>query len=197
MNKLMISGRLTDNVTLRQTNNGLYYALIRMATDTFSKTKKAEFVSLKVWGDHAVNLQKYCAKGDAIECEGHVSNADFTDSQGKMQFRQELVVDRITYKDKAPANRKNQNVQQAQVQPNVQPMVQQVPVQQPGMQQVVQQPVNPGQVYAAQPGAVQQNVQAAMPQVPVQPNGQPAVQQVPVQSPYVAAQTNVDLDSGY
>ncbi len=85
LNFVIVIGRLTNNVELKYTTSGLPVAKFSIANNTFftqNKEKKnyVNYFDIVVWGNQAVNCQKYLKKGSQIAVEGHLRQNRWTDA---------------------------------------------------------------------------------------------------------------------
>jgi len=95
MNKVIMMGRLATDVTLRNTQNGNKVANYRIAVDKRYKTEgkpTADFFSCVAFGKTAEFANKYLHKGTKIAISGELQNDNFQDKEGKMVYRDTIVV---------------------------------------------------------------------------------------------------------
>jgi len=89
MNKYVCSGRLGKDIELRYTQgpNPLAVARGSIAVPNPKKDDKkhVEWINFTMWGDKAVNLEKYAHKGDKIMLAGIWSQNDY-EKDGKKVY---------------------------------------------------------------------------------------------------------------
>lgn len=82
MNKVMITGRLCSDPTLRQTQSGVSCCRFTVAVDRpyqKGKEKEADFISCVAWRNTAEFVTRYFKKGDPIEIEGSLRTGSYQD----------------------------------------------------------------------------------------------------------------------
>lgn len=97
MNKIMVNGRLTKDVEIGETKNGVRRALFTIASKTKIKDQdgntKTDFFKCVAWRTTADIIAKYLKKGDSIVCYGFVTQKTITKEDGTSQFYVEINVD--------------------------------------------------------------------------------------------------------
>lgn len=136
-NNVILTGRLTKDPQLQQTQGGQSVCTFNMAVDRSFKNKQtgkydADFPMLTAWGKTAENIQRFFHKGDALSVEGELRTRSYDDKNGRRVFLTEVWVNSFDF---LPKN----NVQPEQSQP-VPPAVQPTaPAAQPAPQQAQQE----------------------------------------------------------
>ncbi len=99
LNKVMLIGRLTKDVELKQTNTGLPVANFSIATDKFTKgEKKAEFHNIVVWEKTAENCAKFLSKGKLVYIEGEIQTRKWQDkTDGKDRYATEIIGHKVQF----------------------------------------------------------------------------------------------------
>jgi single-strand DNA-binding protein len=154
-----ISGNLTRDIEVRQTQSGMAIANLGVAVNDRRKNPQtgqwedvANFVDCVMFGERAAKLAPYLVKGAKVVIDGKLRYSSW-EKDGQKRSKLEVVVDDIDF----------MSPRQAQQQPVSRPQMP-APVQAP-----VQQPIAPQAV----PQAVPQYPQQYVPQ----PAAQPVVQQ--------------------
>lgn len=97
MNKIMVNGRLTKDVEIGETKNGVRRAFFTIASKTKIKDQdgntKTDFFRCVAWRTTADIIAKYLKKGDSIVCYGFVTQKTITKEDGTSQFYVEINVD--------------------------------------------------------------------------------------------------------
>jgi single-strand DNA-binding protein len=88
LNKIMLMGRITADLTLKQTNSGKEYVNFTVAVDQFAKggESKADFFRCTAWGKTAVFIERYFRKGAMILIEGSMHNDNYKDNNGVTHY---------------------------------------------------------------------------------------------------------------
>lgn len=112
MNRATIIGRITKDIELRYTSNGVAFTSIHLAInngkDKEGNDRPADFVSVRVWDKMAENLEKYQGKGSKILVEGPIKNDSYTSDDGTVKYVTYVRATRIMFLDSASSrNTKN------------------------------------------------------------------------------------------
>lgn len=100
MNKAIITGRIANNLELKQTTTGKSICEFRLATNRPTNRdgeRVADFISCRVWNKQAENLVKYQAKGSLIAVIGRMQVDTFQDKEGKKKYINYLLVEEIEF----------------------------------------------------------------------------------------------------
>ena len=95
MNKVNLTGRLTDEPTLRYTNDGKAVANFRLAVN--GRNDHVDFLDITVWGKPAEAVSEHKSKGDQIAVSGRITTSDWTDSEGQRHFRTSVTADEVNF----------------------------------------------------------------------------------------------------
>lgn len=110
MNRATIIGRITKDIELRYTSNGVAFTSIQVAInngkDKEGNDRPADFVSVRVWDKMAENLEKYQGKGSKILVEGPIKNDSYTADDGTVKYVTYVRATKIMFLDSA-SSRKN------------------------------------------------------------------------------------------
>ena len=94
MNRVELTGRLTKDVELRQTQSGLPTATFTIAVDRVSKEQTADFIACVAWRQSAEYLAKYGKKGNWVEVAGKIQVRSY-DRDGHKTYVTEVVADDV------------------------------------------------------------------------------------------------------
>ena len=97
MNYCALSGRLTRDIELKQTQGGQHYIRFTVAVDRYnSKEKKntADFINCIAWNDNAKNIARFFGKGSPILIIGNVKPSMFEKQDGTKVYQTDIIVDR-------------------------------------------------------------------------------------------------------
>ena len=103
MNIVALMGRLTADVEVRQTPNGVSVASFSLAVDRYSNgERKADFINCVAWRETAENIARFFRKGSKIAVNGSIQTRQFQDKEtGKNRVAFEVVVDRFHFCEKS------------------------------------------------------------------------------------------------
>lgn len=98
MNKVFLSGNLTRDIELKETQSGKSYARIGIAVKRpFSKDKDAvDFLNLVVWDKTAEFMNKYMGKGSRVLVEGRIQTGSY-EKDGTKFNTFDIVVDNVEF----------------------------------------------------------------------------------------------------
>lgn len=99
MNSVALMGRLTHDVEIRQTPNGVAVCTFTIAVDAYSNgEKKANFINCVAWRGTAENIARYFAKGNMIGINGSIQTRTYQDKDtGKNRTAFEVLVDKFHF----------------------------------------------------------------------------------------------------
>ena len=112
MNKIILSGNLCQDMTLKYTPNNVTVLNNTIAVRNNYKNANGEyesqFINIVAYKNNAEFLNKYGKKGCKILIEGRLQNRNYTNSEGKKIYVTEVVVDSIEFLE---AKKKTENKQ--------------------------------------------------------------------------------------
>ncbi len=101
MNRTILVGRITKDLELRTTSNGIPTTAFTVAVNrTFSNQsgeREADFINIIAWRKQAENVVKFCTKGSLVGVDGRLQSRSYTDKDGKKVYVTEVVADSITF----------------------------------------------------------------------------------------------------
>lgn len=101
MNKVIIKGRLTKDIELRQTSNQIANCSFTVAVDRKYKDnngqRQADFISCVAWRNTATFLSQYFHKGSELIVTGELQTRTYDDNNGKKVYVTEVVVDDVEF----------------------------------------------------------------------------------------------------
>lgn len=106
LNKVIIGGRLTNDVELKQTPSGLSVCSFSVAVNRKTNgDQKADFINCTAWRNTAEFISKYFHKGSSICVVGSLQTRSWEDQNGQKRSVTEVVVDEALFVDsKADGN---------------------------------------------------------------------------------------------
>lgn len=182
INKATITGNITRDPELRQTQGGTSVLTIGVAVNDRRKNQQTgewedypNFIDCTIFGNRATGVAPHLEKGMKVAIEGKLNQSRWQAEDGTNRSKIEIIVDEIEFMSRQQGQTASKPVQQQPQQFAPQPMQQQAQPQQ-FAPQAAPQPMQqqPMQQFAPQP--MQQPVQAA----PVQ-QAMPMMQQAPQQ----------------
>lgn len=102
LNKVILGGRLTADVELKQTPSGVSVCSFSLAVNRKYQTdgqQQADFINCQAWRGTAEFIAKYFKKGSSLCVAGSIQTRSWTDNNGKKCYATEVVVDEATFVD--------------------------------------------------------------------------------------------------
>ncbi len=100
-NKVIMMGRIVNDIELRTTPTGANVAQFRIAVDRRFQAKgeerKSDFFNVVVWRQQAEFVNRYFSKGRMILIEGEMNTRNYTDKNGNQNTWYEIVADRVSF----------------------------------------------------------------------------------------------------
>ena len=100
LNVTVLQGRLTADPELKTTPNGISVTSFNIAVDRkYQNTseRKADFIPIVAWRNHAEFISKYFRKGQMIGIEGEIQTRNYEDKNGNKRTAVEVVVNHVTF----------------------------------------------------------------------------------------------------
>ena len=102
LNKVILGGRLTSDVELKQTPSGVSVCNFTLAVNRkYSKDgeQQADFFNVTAWRGTAEFVAKYFKKGSSICIVGSLQNRTWDDNNGKKRYATDIVADEAMFVD--------------------------------------------------------------------------------------------------
>lgn len=99
MNSVNIIGRITTDIELKQTTNGVSVVSFNLAINrpkSKDGTENTDFIPVVIWREYAEVMSKHLSKGQQIGVEGRITSRPYEDKNGKKHTAIEVVADNIT-----------------------------------------------------------------------------------------------------
>lgn len=104
-NKVIMMGRIVNDIELKTTPTGVNVATFRIAVDRRFQSKgeerKSDFFNIVVWRQQADFVNRYFGKGRMILIEGELNTRNYTDKNGNPSTWYEIVADRVSFTGEA------------------------------------------------------------------------------------------------
>lgn len=185
INKATITGNITRDPELRQTQGGTSVLTIGVAVNDRRKNQQTgewedcpNFIDCTIFGNRATGVAPHLEKGMKVAIEGKLNQSRWQAEDGTNRSKIEIIVDEIEFMSRQQGQTASKPVQQQPQHPMQQPMQQQAAQPQQFAHQAAPQPMQqqPMQQFAPQP--MQQPMQAAPVQQAMPMMQQQAPQQV-------------------
>lgn len=100
-NRIVLMGRIVNDIELRTTPTGVTVASFRIAVDANYQTKgeerKSYFFNIVAWRSTGEFIHRYFSKGRMILVEGELTNRNYTDKNGNTNTWYEIVADKAFF----------------------------------------------------------------------------------------------------
>lgn len=106
INRVVITGRLTQDPQLNYTSSGTAVLKMRIASNKPYKSSDGEwkqevcFLNIVAWSKLAENCGEYLGKGSAVYVEGRLKSNEWQDDEGKTRNSLEVHADSVQFLDK-------------------------------------------------------------------------------------------------
>ena len=103
LNKVILGGRLTSDVELKQTQSGVPVCSFSIAVNRRFAGKEApqqaDFFNITAWRATAEFVARYFKKGSSICVVGSLQNRSWEDQQGQKRYATDIVADEVQFVD--------------------------------------------------------------------------------------------------
>lgn len=100
INRAVLTGRLTRDIELKHTGNGVAVGSFILAVNRAFKNengeREADFINCVIWRKGAENLAKFTHKGSLIGLDGRIQTRTYDNQQGQKVYVTEVVVDNFS-----------------------------------------------------------------------------------------------------
>lgn len=101
INNIVLVGRTTKTIELKQNKNGTYYVQFTLAVNRPYKDEQggqqADFITCVAWNKTAETIANYVLKGTMIGIEGRLQVRSYENEAGVRQYLSEVLVNRFTF----------------------------------------------------------------------------------------------------
>ena len=130
LNKVILMGRITQELELKQTTNGTAVLSFNVAVDrNYNKQgeeKQTDFITCVAWRKTAEFINRYFSKGRMIALEGQIRTGSYDDKNGVKHYTTEVNVDSVSFtgepKQDGNSSASSQSVPQQNTPPQNQPV---------------------------------------------------------------------------
>ena len=108
INSIVLVGRTTKTIELKQNKNGTPYVQFTLAVNRLYKDEQggqqADFITCVAWNKTAETMAKYVPKGTLIGVEGRLQVRSYENEAGVRQYLSEVLVNRFTFLESKKSN---------------------------------------------------------------------------------------------
>ena len=113
INNVTLVGRLTRDIDLKYTSNGLAVAQFTLAVGrdfaNQNGERETDFINCVMWRKSAETLANYAGKGSLIGVVGRIQTKSYDNQQGQRVYVTEVVAERFNFLDKKAENAQASN----------------------------------------------------------------------------------------
>jgi single-strand DNA-binding protein len=108
INKVIIMGRITKELEIRQSQSGTAVLRFTVAVDRPQKNgeKSADFINCIAFGQTAEFIGRYFGKGRMIAIEGNIKTGSYQNKNGDTVYTTDVIVERTSFTGE-PKNENN------------------------------------------------------------------------------------------
>jgi len=97
-NMFMLVGRISKDIELRTTTNGMKIVDLNLAVP--NGKDDTTFISVNLFGNLAEATSKYSSKGDLVGVMGMIKNHNWQDKEGKKHYDFQFIGNKVTFLSK-------------------------------------------------------------------------------------------------
>lgn len=102
LNKVILGGRITNELELKQTPSGVCVCSFSIAVARKvgkDKEQQTDFINCVAWRNTAEFIQRYFRKGSSIAIVGNIQTRSWDDKNGGKRYATEVIVDEAMFVD--------------------------------------------------------------------------------------------------
>lgn len=103
MNKVILTGRITQNLEKRETTSGILVCKYTLAVQR--DKDNTDFINCTTFGQFVDTLVKYCNKGDLIGIEGRLQTGSY-EKDGEKRYTTDVITDKVEFLNTKKENKK-------------------------------------------------------------------------------------------
>ncbi len=100
LNQIILVGRLTKNIVVNKSDNGVKVATLSLAIPRSFKNSEGlydtDFIDCVMFDNIAKNTAEYCNKGDIVGVKGRVQSR-VIESDDKKEYLMDIVAEKVTF----------------------------------------------------------------------------------------------------
>lgn len=104
MNSIILLGRATSSIELKQTQAGKSVASFSLAVKRPFTKDTTDFFTVVAWDRQAEVLSKYVGKGNQVCIRGYLTTRTWTDNQGNKRTSTEVIADEVSFVGNSDSN---------------------------------------------------------------------------------------------
>lgn len=97
MNSIVLLGRATDSIELKQTQAGKSVVNFTLAVKRPFTKDTTDFFTICAWDKQAELISRYVKKGNQVCIRGYLTTRTWTDNQGNKRYATEVIADEVSF----------------------------------------------------------------------------------------------------
>lgn len=111
VNKVILIGRLTHDLELNTSQNGVEYTMFNLAVGRRANENETDFIDCVAFRNQAVNLAKYMRKGSLIGVEGSLQVSEYDPQDGSPKRRNyRIIANQVTFLESKKDRARKENL---------------------------------------------------------------------------------------
>lgn len=107
INKVLLGGRVTKAIELRETESGKQVCSFTIAIDRRGTKDVSDFIDCVAWNKTAEFISTYFDKGSSIFVEGEINKRKYTNANGETRYITEVLVSNASFIDSPSGDQKS------------------------------------------------------------------------------------------
>ena len=103
MNQVIVMGRVTKDIELRNTQSGMatvrFSIAIDRGKDKEGNSRGADFPNIVAFGKTAESIAKFTGKGLRVAIIGRIQTNSYDDKEGRKVYTTDIIADRVKFID--------------------------------------------------------------------------------------------------
>ena len=98
INKVILLGRMTNEITIRHTNSGKAVGTFTVAIDNgYGDNKTTDFINCVAWEQRAEFIKNWFGKGRMIALVGRLATRSWEGDDGRRNYVTEVIVSEVSF----------------------------------------------------------------------------------------------------
>jgi len=101
LNQVVLVGRLSDNPTIIELEDGKKEAIVTLGVQRTFKNDEGiydtDFIKCILWNAVATSTSEYCHKGDIVGVKGRIQSRIVESGDGSKKYYTDIIAERVTF----------------------------------------------------------------------------------------------------
>lgn len=108
LNKIIVMGRIVNDIELKKTQSGVEVCSFKVACDRDFKSadgkKECDFIPVVAWRNTAVVVSRFMSKGRMVAVDGKLQSRQWTDKNNNKRTEWEIQAENVYFADSKQSN---------------------------------------------------------------------------------------------